>query len=72
MTAARDQPHAVAVCRQVFQLQAAVIGEKRSQAKNEIEGLKAPESAASRRVGVVRDEPLPCWSRRVLSGVPAF
>jgi HlyD family secretion protein len=40
----------------VFQLQAAVIGEKRSQVEKEIEGLKAQESAASRRVGIVRDE----------------
>jgi HlyD family secretion protein len=40
----------------VFQLQAAVIGEKRSQVEKEIEGLKTQESAASRRVGIVRDE----------------
>jgi hypothetical protein len=30
--------------------------EKRSQVEKEIEGLKAQESAASRRVGIVRDE----------------
>jgi hypothetical protein len=40
----------------VFQLQAAVIGEKRSQVEKEIEGRKAQESAASTRVGIVRDE----------------
>jgi HlyD family secretion protein len=42
--------------RQVFQSQAAVIGEKRSQVEKEIEGLKAQESAAARRVLIVRDE----------------
>jgi HlyD family secretion protein len=42
--------------RQVFQSQAAVIAEKRSQVEKEIEGLKAQESAALRRVGIVRDE----------------
>ena len=39
ITAERDQPHALAVCRQV--LQAAAIGEERSQVEKEIEGLKA-------------------------------
>ena len=33
--------------RQVFQSQAAVIREKRSQVEKEIEGLKAQESAAA-------------------------
>jgi HlyD family secretion protein len=42
--------------RQVFQSQAAVIGEKRSQVEKEIEGLKAQESAAARRVQIVHDE----------------
>ena len=42
--------------RQVFASQAAVIGEKRSQVEKEIEGLKAQESAAVRRVRIVRDE----------------
>jgi hypothetical protein len=54
ITAERDQPHALAVCRRV--LQAAAIGEERSQVEKEIEGLKAQGSAASRRVGIVRDE----------------
>jgi HlyD family secretion protein len=42
--------------RQVFQSQVAVNREKRSQVDKEIEGLKAQESAATRRVGIVRDE----------------
>jgi hypothetical protein len=36
--------------------QAAVVREKRSQVETEIEGLKAQESAAARRVGIVHDE----------------
>jgi HlyD family secretion protein len=42
--------------RQVFQSQAAVNREKRSQVEREIEGLRAQESAASRRIEIVRDE----------------
>lgn len=42
--------------RQVFQSQAAVNREKRSQVEKEIEGLQAQESAASRRIEIVRDE----------------
>lgn len=42
--------------RQVFQSQAAVNREKRSQVEKEIEGLRAQESAASRRIEIVRDE----------------
>lgn len=42
--------------RQVFQSQVAVIREKRSQVEKEIEGLKAQESAASKRIAIVRDE----------------
>jgi HlyD family secretion protein len=42
--------------RQVFQSQAAVNWEKRSQVEKEIEGLRAQESAASRRVEIVREE----------------
>jgi HlyD family secretion protein len=42
--------------RQVFQSQAAVIREKRAQVEKEIEGLRAQESAAARRVQIVRDE----------------
>jgi len=42
--------------RQVYQSQIAVIGEKRSQVEKEIEGLKAQEVAAARRVQIVRDE----------------
>ena len=42
--------------RQVFRSQGAVIGEKRSQVEKEIEGLKAQESAAARRVQIVHDE----------------
>jgi HlyD family secretion protein len=42
--------------RQVFQSQAAVVREKRSQVEKEIEGLRAQQSAASRRIGIVRDE----------------
>jgi HlyD family secretion protein len=42
--------------RQVFQSQAAVNREKRSQVEKEIEGLRAQESAASRRVEIVREE----------------
>src|SRR5437879_4575338 len=42
--------------RQVFQSQAAVNREKRSQVEKEIEGLRAQESAASRRIEIVREE----------------
>jgi HlyD family secretion protein len=42
--------------RQVFQSQAAVNREKRSQVEKEIEGLRAQESAAAKRVEIVRDE----------------
>lgn len=42
--------------RQVFQSQGAVNREKRSQVEKEIEGLRAQESAASRRIEIVRDE----------------
>jgi HlyD family secretion protein len=42
--------------RQVFQSQIAVNREKRSQVEKEIEGLRAQESAASRRIGIVREE----------------
>jgi HlyD family secretion protein len=42
--------------RQVFQSQAAINGEKKSQVEKEIEGLRAQESAASRRVEIVREE----------------
>src|SRR5258705_1526858 len=42
--------------RQGFQSQAAVNREKRSQVEKEIEGLRAQESAASRRIEIVREE----------------
>ncbi len=42
--------------RQVFQSQAAVNREKRSQVDKEIEGLRAQESAAARRVEIVGEE----------------
>jgi len=42
--------------RQVFQSQVAVNREKRSQVEKEIEGLKAQENAATRRIEIVRDE----------------
>ena len=42
--------------RQVFQSQGAVNREKRSQVEKEIEGLRAQESAASRRIEIVREE----------------
>ena len=42
--------------RQVLQSQVAVNREKRSQVEKEIEGLRAQESAASRRIEIVRDE----------------
>ncbi len=42
--------------RQVFQSQAAVNREKRSQVEKEIEGLRAQESAASKRVEIVGEE----------------
>ena len=42
--------------RQVFQSQAAVNREKRSQVEKEIEGLRAQESAAARRIDIVREE----------------
>lgn len=42
--------------RQVFQSQVAVTREKRSQVEKEIEGLRAQEGAASRRIEIVRDE----------------
>jgi HlyD family secretion protein len=42
--------------RQAYQSQVAVNREKRSQVEKEIEGLRAQESAASRRIGIVREE----------------
>ncbi len=42
--------------RQVFQSQAAINREKKSQVEKEIEGLRAQESAASRRIEIVREE----------------
>jgi len=42
--------------RQVFQSQIAVNREKRLQVEKEIEGLKAQAAAATRRLGIVRDE----------------
>src|SRR5262249_51796551 len=42
--------------RQVFQSQAAVNREKRSQVEKEIEGLRAQASAASKRIEIVRRE----------------
>ena len=42
--------------RQVFQSQATVNREKRSQVEKEIEGLRAQESAASKRVEIAREE----------------
>jgi HlyD family secretion protein len=42
--------------RQAFQSQAAVNREKRSQVEKEIEGLRAQESAASKRIEIVREE----------------
>jgi HlyD family secretion protein len=42
--------------RQVYQSQVAVNREKRLQVEKEIEGLKAQESAATKRIGIVRDE----------------
>jgi HlyD family secretion protein len=42
--------------QQVFQSQIAVNREKRSQVEKEIEGLKAQENAASKRIAIVRDE----------------
>ena len=42
--------------RQVFQSQAAVNREKRLQVEKEIEGLRAQESAASKRIEIVREE----------------
>ncbi|KRR19774.1 hemolysin secretion protein D [Bradyrhizobium lablabi] len=42
--------------RQVFQSQATVNREKRSQVEKEIEGLRAQESAAARRIDIVREE----------------
>jgi HlyD family secretion protein len=42
--------------RQVFQSQAAVNREKRSQVEAEIEGLRAQEGAASWRIEIVREE----------------
>jgi HlyD family secretion protein len=42
--------------RQVYQSQAAVNREKRSQVEKEIEGLRAQESAAARRIDIVREE----------------
>jgi HlyD family secretion protein len=42
--------------RQVFQSQAAVNREKRSQVEKEIEGLRAQEGAASWRIEIVREE----------------
>src|SRR4249919_1019931 len=69
MTAACDQPRGRRLPAGVS-IASGRDGEKRSQ---RIEGVKAPESAASRRVGVAtKRRPLPCWSRRVLSNVPAF
>jgi len=42
--------------RQVFASQMAVNREKRTQVEKEIEGLKAQESAAARRLAIVREE----------------
>jgi HlyD family secretion protein len=42
--------------RQVFQSQAAVNREKKSQVEKEIEGLRAQETAASKRIEIVREE----------------
>jgi HlyD family secretion protein len=42
--------------RQVFQSQVAINREKRLQVEKEIEGLKAQASAATKRIGIVRDE----------------
>ena len=42
--------------RQVFQSQAAVNREKRSQVEKEIEGVRAQATAASRRIEIVREE----------------
>ena len=42
--------------RQVFQSQVAVNREKRSQVEKEIDGLRAQESAASKRIEIVREE----------------
>ncbi|WP_376712098.1 HlyD family type I secretion periplasmic adaptor subunit [Bradyrhizobium hereditatis] len=42
--------------RQVFRSQAAVNSEKRLQVEKEIEGLRAQESAAARRIDIVREE----------------
>jgi HlyD family secretion protein len=42
--------------RQVFASQIAVNREKRTQVEKEIEGLKAQESAAARRLAIVREE----------------
>ena len=42
--------------RQVFQSQVAVNREKRLQVEKEIEGLRAQATAATKRIGIVRDE----------------
>jgi len=42
--------------RQVFQSQVAVNRDKRSQVENEIEGLRAQQNAASKRIEIVREE----------------
>jgi HlyD family secretion protein len=42
--------------RRVYQSQVAVNRERRSQVEKEIEGLRAQESAASKRIAIVRDE----------------
>ena len=42
--------------RQVFQSQAAVNRDKRSQVEKEIEGLRAQQSAASKRIEIVHEE----------------
>ena len=42
--------------RQVFQSQVAVNRDKRSQVEKEIEGLRAQQSAASKRIEIVREE----------------
>ena len=42
--------------RQAFQSQAAVNRKKRSQVEKEIEGLRAQENAASKRIEIVREE----------------
>ena len=42
--------------RQVYQSQVAVNREKRLQVEKEIEGLKAQESAATKRIEIVREE----------------